>query len=85
MSEKMENQFNVLDMFKWVVVFVLFVGLVIVNIMYGEILVLYCVIVIVVVVGIVGFIVVIIEKGSIFLSFVKEFCIEVCKVVWLIC
>ncbi|MFD3396614.1 preprotein translocase subunit SecE [Alteromonas macleodii] len=82
MSEKMENQSNALDMFKWVVVFALLAGLVTANTMYGEISVLYRAIAIVVVVGIAGFIAATTEKGSTFLSFAKESRTEVRKVVW---
>lgn len=82
MSEKTENQSNVLDMFKWVVVFALLAGLVTANTMYGEISVLYRAIAIVVVVGIAGFIAATTEKGSTFLSFAKESRTEVRKVVW---
>ncbi|WP_338519046.1 preprotein translocase subunit SecE [Alteromonas gracilis] len=82
MSEKTENQSNALDMFKWVVVFALLVGLVTANTVYGEISVLYRAIAAVVVVVIAGFIAASTEKGSTFLSFAKESRTEVRKVVW---
>lgn len=82
MSEKTENTSNGLDMFKWVIVIALLLGVIVANNMLGELSVLIRALGAVVAVAIAGFIASTTEKGQAFLTFAKESRIEVRKVVW---
>ena len=82
MSEKTENTSNSLDMFKWVIVIALLLGVIVANNMLGELSVLIRALGAVVAVAIAGFIASTTEKGQAFLTFAKESRIEVRKVVW---
>lgn len=79
------DSLNVVDILKWVVIFVLLVVVVVGNYLYGELFVVVCVVGVIVLIVVVFGVVVIIIKGKEVIVFVCEFCMEVCKVVWLIC
>lgn len=79
------DSLSVVDIFKWIVIFVLLVVVVVGNYLYGEMFVVFCVVGVVVLIIVVFGVVVIIIKGKVVIVFVCEFCMEVCKVVWFIC
>ena len=83
MSEKIEAQSGGgLDTLKWLIVMVLFSGLVAANYHYEEVSVLYRALAAVAVVVVVGFIAATTNKGTRFLGFAKDSRTEVRKVVW---
>lgn len=83
MSEKIEGQSGGgLDTFKWLIVFVLFSGLVAANYHFEEVSVLYRALVAVAVVVVIGFITATTNKGTRFIGFAKDSRTEVRKVVW---
>ncbi|TPH13556.1 preprotein translocase subunit SecE [Litorilituus lipolyticus] len=81
-TEEQPTSSSSLDTLKWGIVFLLLIGVVAGNYMYGEASVLYRAIAIVATVAVAGFIAMQTEKGRTALVFAKESRTEVRKVVW---